>query len=107
MARHPVSRATVETLQILGASIRAARLSRGWSVEQLAQRIGVSHPTVTKVERGDPGVAIGTAFEAATVLGLELYSDAETRSRYGAQKQRELALLPSAARRQRVIDDDF
>ncbi|HTO00686.1 MAG TPA: helix-turn-helix transcriptional regulator [Microthrixaceae bacterium] len=107
MARHSLSKVTTETLRILGDSIRVARLSRGWSIEQLAERIGVSHPTVVKVERGDPGVGVGTVFEAATLLGIVLYGDEESRSRYGAHQRSELALLPSAGRRRRVVDDDF
>jgi transcriptional regulator with XRE-family HTH domain len=107
MARHPLSKTTTETLRILGTSIRTARLRRRWSVQQLAQRVGVSHPTIVKVERGDPSVAIGTALEAANLLSVPLYGDAENRERYGAQKRAELALLPSAGRPRRHVDDDF
>lgn len=106
MARHSLSKSTTEALRILGTSVRAARLRRGWSVQQLAERVGVSHPTIVKVERGDPGVALGTAFEAATLLGVPLYGDLESRDRFSAQKRIELSLLPSSGRSRR-IDDDF
>ncbi len=92
----------------MAAAIRAARLQRGWTVEELAERVGVSHPTIAKVERGDPGVAAGTLLEAATVVGLPLLDpDPATRERYGASKRAELALLPTAARKRRTVDDDF
>jgi len=107
MDRLPLSRTTTEALRILGDSIRVARLRRGWSVRQLAERIGVSHPTVLKVERGDPTVAIGTALEAAGLLGIALFGDADARERYGAHKRTELALLPAAGRNRSVVDDDF
>lgn len=75
---------------------------------ELAERIGVSRPTMAKIERGDPSVAIGTVFEAAAVLGVPLFEGDETRSRHGAHKRVEVALLPARARRRKVVvDDDF
>ncbi len=61
-----------------------------------------------KIERGDPSVALGTALEAAHLVGVALFDDDRTtRERYGALKRAELRLLPQAARPRRVIDDDF
>lgn len=103
-----VSPQTSEALAILSAAIRTARLRRGWTVEELAERVGVSKPTMLKVERGDRSVAVGTMLEAATLVGVPLFDvDDRGRERYLAHKRSELALLPSAARRRRVVDDDF
>lgn len=103
-----VSAATAEALGVLATAIRVARLRRGWTVRQLAERVGVSQPTIIKVERGDPTVASGTMLEAATLVGVPLFDvDANDRARYGAYKRAELALLPAAARPHRRIDDDF
>ncbi|MGD9704737.1 MAG: helix-turn-helix transcriptional regulator [Acidimicrobiia bacterium] len=103
-----VSPLTKEALGILAVGIRAARLRRGWTVRELAERVGVSQPTIIKVERGDPTVAIGTMLEAAVLVGVPLFAvDAEARERYGAHKRAELALLPAAARPRRRVDDDF
>jgi hypothetical protein len=64
--------------------------------------------TAPRLAHGDPGVAIGTFFEAATLVGVPLFVDDATRRRYAAQKQAELALLPASARRpRRPIDDNF
>lgn len=63
---------------------------------------------MSKVESGDPTVAVGTVFEAATLVGVPLFGDADTRARYGAHKRSELALLPDSARHpKRTVDDDF
>jgi transcriptional regulator with XRE-family HTH domain len=35
-----------------GARIRALRQARGWSLQQLAERVGVSKPQIDKLERG-------------------------------------------------------
>ena len=99
---------TNEALSILATAIRTARLRRVWTIRELAERVGVSQPTIIKVERGDPTVAAGTMLEAATLVGVPLFDvDADDRGRYGAHKRAELALLPAAARPRRRIDDDF
>jgi transcriptional regulator with XRE-family HTH domain len=90
---------------ILGESIRAGRLRRGWTVAALAERVGVSDPTITKIERGDPSVSIGTVFEAATIVGVELYGDHREVAAHVARA--ELALLPKRARQRLVVDNDF
>lgn len=105
---HRISPATQEALAILAKVVRAGRLRRNWTVRELAERVGVSAPTILKVERGEPGVAIGTALEAATLLGVPLFEpDAASRARYLALKEAELALLPSTARPPATFDDDF
>lgn len=54
-----------------GARLRAARLRRRFSVMLVAERAGVSRPTVNKVEQGDPTVTMGTYLRVLAVLGLE------------------------------------
>jgi transcriptional regulator with XRE-family HTH domain len=103
-----VSPLTSEALAILSTAIRSARLRRGWTVGELAERVGVSRPTMVKVERGDPSVAVGTMLEAAALVDVPLFDvEKGARQRYRAHKQAELALLPAAARPRRRIDDDF
>jgi transcriptional regulator with XRE-family HTH domain len=104
----PISPATSEVLSILAAAIRSGRIRRGMTVRELAERVGVSAPTVIKVERGDPGVAIGTVLEAAKLVGVPLFDEhPDVRGRYHAQKVAELAFLPAAARPRNKVDDDF
>jgi transcriptional regulator with XRE-family HTH domain len=103
-----LSPAAEEALLLLGWSIRAGRLARRWTSAELAERVGVSRPTISKIEHGDAAVAIGTYFEAATLVGVPLFDDESNRHRYVAQKWAELALLPARARRPRKpVDDDF
>lgn len=57
-------------LERLGQDIRNARLRRGIAVADLAVRAGTSPSSVARLERGDPGVAIGTLADVLVVLGL-------------------------------------
>jgi transcriptional regulator with XRE-family HTH domain len=57
-------------LERLGQDIRYARLRRGIAVADLAVRAGTSPSSIARLERGDPGVAIGTLADVLVVLGL-------------------------------------
>ncbi|MGO6948036.1 helix-turn-helix domain-containing protein [Rhizobium johnstonii] len=57
-------------LQRLGHDVRGARLRRGIAVADLALRAGTSPSTVARLEKGDPGVGIGTLADVLVVLGL-------------------------------------
>jgi transcriptional regulator with XRE-family HTH domain len=98
-----------EALRLLGASIKMQRLRRRWSIDELARRVGVSHPTIIKIERADPTVAIGTVLEAATLVGVTLFdADPTVRARHQERLATELKLLPRAGRMTtRDADDDF
>jgi len=55
----------------VGENIRLARLRRKLSSEQVAERAGISRPTLLSVEKGLPGVSIGTFLQVLIVMGLE------------------------------------
>jgi transcriptional regulator with XRE-family HTH domain len=57
-------------LERLGHDLRAARLSRRVAVADLAARAGTSPRTVARLEKGDPGVAVGTLADVLVALGL-------------------------------------
>ena len=105
-ARMPTPKAR-DAARILGAQIAAARHRRRWTAARLAERVNVSLPTLRKVERGDPSVAIGTVLDAAVAVGVPLFgSDID---RLADHIEDRVALLPD-----RVtpigddgLDDDF
>jgi transcriptional regulator with XRE-family HTH domain len=99
---------TAEAAQLLGAEIRIGRLERRWTAHELAERVGVSVVTLRKIERGDPSVGLGFAFEAATLTGVPLFHDVRPRSSVELRRAADrLAVLPSRARKPLEIDDDF
>ena len=59
--------ATAGAIEKLGADLAVARLRRKESLRSWAQRIGVSVPTLQRLEAGDPSVGIGIV---ATALWL-------------------------------------
>lgn len=57
------------TLRELGRDIRIARKKRRMPVADFAVRMGVSQGTLLRLEKGDPGVAIGALAMAFLALG--------------------------------------
>ena len=60
----------VRTARDLGAAIRDARLGKGWTQAELADRIHVSRQRVISFERGKATIELGTALRAVRPLGM-------------------------------------
>ena len=54
----------------LGQRLRAARMRRSMTQEVMAERVGVSVPTLSKLENGDPTISLAAVLRALIVLGL-------------------------------------
>lgn len=65
--QHPSVRRILEGL---GENIRLARLRRGFSMQIVAERAGMSRTTLRSVERGDAGVTLGAYANVLHSLGL-------------------------------------
>jgi transcriptional regulator with XRE-family HTH domain len=55
----------------LGENLRLARLRRKLSTEQVAERAGISRPTLVQIEKGEPTTSMGNYVKVLAVLGLE------------------------------------
>lgn len=101
--------ATRAATALLGSQIAVARKERGWTAADLAERVGVQPQTIGRLERGEPTVALGVAFEAAVVAGVPLFAaDEQDLPALAAAARQRLALLPARiAKPPVVIDDDF
>jgi transcriptional regulator with XRE-family HTH domain len=79
--------------ELLGAQVRQGRITRGWTIRELADRAGIDKSTVVKVERGEPTVALGTAFDLAVLVGVPLFYEDRSRLASEARRERETATL--------------
>ncbi len=59
-----------KNLALMGEQIKLARLRRKYSVKLISARAGISRQTLWKVEKGDPGVAIGIYAKVLAAIGL-------------------------------------
>jgi transcriptional regulator with XRE-family HTH domain len=57
-------------IEALSQRLRAARMRRSMTQEVMAERVGVSVPTIAKLENGDPSTSLATVLRVLTVLGL-------------------------------------
>jgi transcriptional regulator with XRE-family HTH domain len=76
----------------LGERVRALRRERGWTLEHLAERSGVSRAMISKLERGEKNPTLVVAAKVAEGLGVSL-------SRLvGIEESRRVVLVPREAR---------
>ena len=73
MTRRPFkplpSKAAAAELETLGLHINIARRRRRLTIQQLAEAAGVSALTISSLEKGYPGVSLGTLAMALLALG--------------------------------------
>jgi len=62
--------ASAKEMVALGLRLKDARLRRRFSMETVCARADISRPTLYKVEKGDPSVAVGQYVQVLRVLGL-------------------------------------
>src|SRR5512144_2035456 len=61
--------AAEQALRALGENLAIARVRRRETQRAWAKRLGVSIPTLIRLERGDPGVGLGIVATALWMLG--------------------------------------
>ena len=109
--RRTFSQQTIDAATVLGQQVAQARRERRLTQEELAERAGVTPFTVSKVERGDPTVALGTAFEVARLVGVPLFGvdDRVTMDSLVRRGGDRLSLLPVRVRPSatKAPDGDF
>lgn len=103
------SRYSRNAVILLGGLIRAVRKERKFTVQEVAERAGISRGLMQRIEKGDPKCGIGVFFEVAAIVGVNLF-DADEADIVGHIRQIEdkLRLLPKSVRvANRSVDDDF
>ena len=96
---HSISPHAKSAVEVLGLEIARARRTRRLSQVQLAERAGISEPTLSSIERGVPTVGIGIVFEVASLVGLDLFgAETDDLPALVARGRDRLALLPRRVR---------
>ncbi|MEX2374456.1 MAG: helix-turn-helix domain-containing protein [Dehalococcoidia bacterium] len=108
-ATRTYSRYSREAAKLLGLAIRQGRIERQLTLEELAERAGISRGLLQRIERGDMGCAIGPVFETAAIVGIRLFdADQADLTRRIATTEKTLALLPHAVHPSKSgVKDDF
>lgn len=102
------SRYTEEALTLLARRIRASRLEKKMSAQEVADRAGISRGMLSRIEKADPKCEIGATFEVARIVGVTLFEEEPSRlTMQVKQVEEKLSLLPKSARKVKtdVIDD--
>jgi len=88
------------TLRELGDNIRLARLRRGFSMQLVADRAGMTRVTLTAIEKGEPGVSLAAYANVLHVLGLHQdLSEVASDDDLGRKLQDAQLSIPRRARR--------
>lgn len=103
------SRYTEEALTLFAKLIRASRLEKKMSAQEVADRAGISRGMLIRIEKADPKCAIGATFEVAKIVGVPLFEAEPGRlAMQVKQVEEKLALLPKRARKpKKDAMDDF
>jgi len=99
---------TKNTVKYLGNLISIARKERGYTQQELAERMGVSCMTVVRIESGGTKVAIGSVFEACFLLGIPLLGCDEKHVNNLARMLSYMnRFIPDRPTNKFVMNDDF
>lgn len=100
---------TLDATTLLGRLVREARKERRMTMQELAERAGISMGLLQRIEKGEPGCAIGSVFEVATLVGIRLFdADRPRLDELLRHSNEKLALLPKSVReRPRQVYSDF
>ena len=97
--------AVEEAIRTLGANLRTARLRRRLPQSVVAERSGISLNTLSKIENGDCGVAIGNVASVLQALGLGTpFADVASSGLDETGLLLEERRLPQRARRSKTKD---
>lgn len=102
------ARHTVESAALLGKLIRYRRKQRKMTETELAERLGIARSTVQRVEKGDLKVEIGIMFEAAALVGVNLFdTDDKGVNELSQRIEDRIAVLPKHVYKsgKKVIDE--
>ena len=61
------------TLELLGKRIHKYRLARGWTTTELGARLGMTHASIVRLEKGTQNISVRLLFALAETLDVTLW----------------------------------
>lgn len=108
MSKFEMPMQIAERVTQLGQRIRIARIRRGWSIADLAGKAGINRNTLTALELGKPGTAVGVCFTVLWALGLDKALDVVADPDADLHgKALEASRRPTRAGKPRKVKDDY
>jgi len=108
MSKFVMPMQATERVAQLGQRIRLARIRRGWSVADLSSKAGINRNTLTALELGKPGTAVGVCVTVLWALGLDRSLDAVADPDGDLHgKALEASRRPTRAGKARKANDDY
>lgn len=103
------SRYTLEAISLLGGLVRAGRVAKKLTTQELAERASISRDMLYRIEKGDPRCELGATFEVAAIVGVSLFESELSRlSERNRMMDEKLSLLPKSVRKRKSkVKDDF
>lgn len=91
----------MELQKLFGANVRNLRKARGWTQEQLAERVDVTYETIGKIERGQAApsfdvaekIALAFSIAAPVLFGAAASTETGERTRLLTDIQRTLSKM--------------
>ena len=90
----------------LGLLLQGRRKTIGWSQAGLAERLGITRQWVIALEKGSPGVAVGTVLKAFTALGLTFEANSGESASYQVPIPRSSAIDDVLRNAKSVVGND-
>ena len=108
MSKFVIPLSAAERVAQMGQRIRVARIRRGWSIVDLASKAGINRNTLTALELGKLGTAVGVCFTVLWALGLDKSLDAVADPDSDLHgKALEASRRPTRAGKARNASDDY
>ena len=97
-----------DRIRDLGYRIRVARTRRGMSIAELAAKAGINRNTLSALELGKPGVALGVYVTVLWALGLDKTLDGVTHPDADIHgKTLEASRRPARVRKSQKSKDEY
>jgi len=98
-----------EAAVLMGQLIKLGRKERRWSEQNLADRAGITRTTLQKIEKGEMSCAVGSVFELATLVSVQLFEQNDMPLAKHIEHTRDkIALLPKRiVQPNKAVRDDF